>query len=85
MATTRTRKSFLFVGLLSLLLLSSTLTLFAEGPAEAPRPGLEPNPIDDWFTEPEDGSATCNRAPWGERTLDDLLCLELYELLPTFW
>jgi hypothetical protein len=75
------------LGLLSLALLSSALTVFAEGPAEPPRADPEPNPIDDWFTDPGSGDedTTCNRAPWGERTLDDLKCLELPELFPAFW
>jgi hypothetical protein len=87
MATTRTWKSLVFLGLLSLALLSSVLTVFAEAPADPPRADPEPNPIDDLFTDPGlgDEDSTCNRAPWDQRTLDELQCLQQPELLPVFW
>ena len=87
MTTTRTTRSLLFLGLLAAALLSATWTVLAEAPPETPKPEPAPNLIDDWFTgpAPEEGSPTCKRAPWGIRTLGDLQCLELPELVPSFW
>jgi hypothetical protein len=87
MSTTRTFRSFLFVGLLTLALLSSTLAAVAEGPTEPSKTDPVPNPIDDLFvdTTPGEGTQTCNQAPWGTRTLANLLCLSFPSLFPLYW
>ena len=87
MTTTRNKRSILFLGLLAAALLSTTLVALAEAPAEAPKAEPTLNPVDEWATgpEPSEEDSTCSQAPWGERTPDDLLCLEEPELVPSAW
>ena len=87
MMTMRTTRSLLFLVLLAVALLSATWTVLAEAPAEPPKPEPTPNPVDDGFTgaAPQESGPACQRAPWGERTLDELLCLDQPELVRSYW
>jgi hypothetical protein len=86
MTTTRNKRALLFLGLLAVALLSTSLVVLAEAPTEAPKAAPTLNPVDEGDTGPEPTEeSTCSQAPWGKRTPEDLLCLEEPELVPSAW